>query len=254
MLTFILIALYIFSFSKIFFSRTTLLFIFFASSIIFVYLVQTLLYSNPIGYSWTASSLYLVEVVALIIFGLSFQNFAGQVPIHSFGMIIYLLVLIGSKLVFFQEFIRDFSKTIFLSLFLLTLCFFILRLVLFVQLNKFSISYLIIVGLFLISFSFLRNSSAYGLSEGGMQDSNPRKYYETISSEREILLALSKSNPSKLRIWLTPENKVALVSSQLYAYSLISRTSSKPDCDQVNWARQSNSLIVSLLLFSKSVI
>jgi hypothetical protein len=213
-----------------------------------------LLYSNPIGYSWTASSLYLVEVVALIIFGLSFQNFAGQVPIHSFGMIIYLLVLIGSKLVFFQEFIRDFSKTIFLSLFLLTLCFFILRLVLFVQLNKFSISYLIIVGLFLISFSFLRNSSAYGLSEGGMQDSNPRKYYETISSEREILLALSKSNPSKLRIWLTPENKVALVSSQLYAYSLISRTSSKPDCDQVNWARQSNSLIVSLLLFSKSVI
>jgi len=244
-LTFITIAFHKYLHTSISTSKTIRLIGIFASSVIFIYLIQTFFYTNPIGYSWGASSLYLVEVIALIIFGLKFQNSGNKNRIHFVGLIVFLFILIGSKQDFFQEFVQDVSKIIFLSIFLLTFCFLVLNLIMPYRLNRFVYLPLMMVGLVLISFSVLRNSSLYGQSEGGMQDSNPRKYYESISAEREILQSLSNSRPSKLRIWLTPGNKTPLVSSQLYAYSLISRTPLKPDCDQVNWAHSTNSLIVS---------
>jgi hypothetical protein len=248
-LTFMLISSYNFTHRKKSMNKVVTLLSTFAMSVVFVYLIQTFFYSNPIGYSWTASSLYLVEVIALIVFGLNLQNFGKQNRIHFTGLIIFFLTLISSKQDFFQELVRDKSKTIFLSLLLLTFCTLVLNLILPIQFDKFVLLQLILISLVLVSFSFLRNSNLYGQSEGGMQDSNPRKYYETISSQREILLALSNSTQPNMRIWLTPGNEVALISSQLYAYSLISRTALKPDCDQVNWARGNNSLVVS---FNKS--
>jgi hypothetical protein len=241
----ILISLYNFTHRKKLTSSLVPQLSIFATSVIFVYFIPTLFYLNPIGYSWGASSLYLVEVLALIIFGLNFQNLGKKNLTQFVGLIVFFFILVGSKQDFFQDFVRDVSKTVFLSLFLVSFCFLVLNLILFNKSNRYVSFQLILISLVLISFSFLRNSTEYGQSEGGMQDSNPRKYYETISSDRKILLALSNAKQPEFRIWLTPGNKVPLVSSQLYAYSLISRTALKPDCDQVNWARGTSSLIVS---------
>ena len=104
---------------------------------------------------------------------------------------------------------------------------------------------LMLFGAVFVVFCLLRNSDVYGQSESGMQNSNPEKYYEKISHQRKILLDLTNSGPTKVRIWLTPSNSRPVVSSQLYAYSLISRTPFKPDCDQVNWAMGSESLVVT---------
>jgi hypothetical protein len=244
-----LVSLHSFTHRKISTNRLLPLLSLFATSVIFVYLIPTLFYLNPIGYSWGASSLYLIEVLALIIFGLNFQNLGKRNHIHFVGLIVFFFILVGSRQDFFQEFVQGVSKTFFLSLFLLSFCFLVLNLILPNLLNRYFSFQLILIGLVVILFCLLRNSGDYGQSEGGIQDSNPRKYYETISSERKILLALSNARQPKLRIWLTPGNKVPLVSSQLYAYSLISRTNLKPDCDQVIWAQGASSLIVS---FNKS--
>lgn len=217
----------------------------FAFAIILMYFSQTFFYANPIGYSWTASSLYLVEVISLIIIGISIQQFWGQPAVHLIGFFVFVFVLVNSKLSISEDFVMKYSTAVFLSLVFSIIPFLIIKNATSFDSNVLlGLRYLLFGAVFVI-FCLLRNSDAYGQSEGGMQDSNPKKYYEKISHQRSILLELSNSGPARLRIWLTPSNDTPIISSQLYAYSLISRTHSKPDCDQVNWARGSESIIVT---------
>jgi hypothetical protein len=217
----------------------------FAIAIIFVYFLQTFFYANPIGYSWAASSLYLVEVISLIIIGISIQQYWEKQPIQLIGFFVFVFVLANSRLSISAEVVLKYSTGIFLCLVFLLILFLIIKNAVSFDSDILLALRLILFGTVFLVYCLLRNSDTYGASEGGMQDSNPKKYYEKVSNQRKILLELSNSGPAKVRIWLTPSNDVPVVSSQLYSYSLISRTQFKPDCDQVSWANGSKSIVVS---------
>ena len=217
----------------------------FAFAIIFMYLSQTFFYANPIGYSWTASSLYLVEVISLIIIGIGIQHVWDKPTVHLIGLIVFILVLANSRLSISEEILMKYSTAVFLYLVFLLILILTIKNAIPFDSNVLLGLRLMLFGTVFVVFCLLRNSDVYGQSEGGMQNSNPKKYYEKISHQRKILLDLTNSGPAKVRIWLTPSNDVPVVSSQLYAYSLISRTPFKPDCDQVNWAKGSESLVVT---------
>jgi hypothetical protein len=214
-------------------------------AIIFVYFLQTFFYANPIGYSWAASSLYLVEVISLIIIGISIQQYWEKPSIQLIGFFVFVFVLANSRLSISAEVVLKYSTGVFLCLVFLLILFFIIKNAVSFDSDILLALRLILFGTVFLVYCLLRNSDTYGGSEGGMQDSNPKKYYEKVSNQRKILLELSNSGPAKVRIWLTPSNDVPVVSSQLYAYSLISRTQFKADCDQVSWANGSKSIVVS---------
>jgi len=68
--------------------------------------------------------------------------------------------------------------------------------------------------------------------------SQANAFYEKLSDMRSTILDESKSGYTDNRVWLTPDEIPSLVSSQLYAYSLISFSPGVADCSQVNWALQ----------------
>ena len=106
-----------------------------------------------------------------------------------------------------------------------------------------SLSFVVAHVLF-ISFVMRADFLNYAGDIGGGGPNAKRIYYE-LSSQRETLSKIRVQNGITYRVWLTPDDDIQLVSSQMFAYSLISLQPGKADCSQVKWASSSQSLLAT---------
>lgn len=215
----------------------------FCSSGIFFLMHAT--YINPIGYAWSALVLLLPQVVGLHLYVTLFVNSSTSKKTWLTGTLfsIFILTLLSENLIrffgvdlikldWFLIGIIIVSALSFFSLFLLS------------DTVKLRIINFLIVILILCTISLRSIFLSYAGDLTGAGDDS-RKIYETLSVQRNSIQDLKVALNNEYRIWFTPENSKPLLSSQLYAYSLISTIPGEAQCNQVSWAASSPAIIVS---------
>lgn len=210
-----------------------------------VFILSHFTYTFFARYSWTAVMMILPEIIGVYLLLTFYQNKLDSkqksLAISTFSLIGFITindsrVMSGKNL----------NQLIIFSL----LVFFLLLVVLLRKTKEEKMFHLKLTSsVFLIMLSLISLRSSYlshaGDLAGGGKDAK-LIYYET-SSQRSTLLQLAEVTNLKYRIWLTPENSTPLVSSMLYAYSLISTERGVAQCSQVEWAASTNSIVATFI-------
>lgn len=220
--------------------------------------VQTMGYSNPLIYSWTACILvpfYLLLALwttgfvadsiskknqALIVILVGGAYFSTQVILTKFWLL--------KPEIFYK------ASYVLTSAVLLALVFFIFQREKYIvkaksfqrlQLKMIISTGLIFTSLLPQSIMQFYNADNYGFTSYNRANS----FYQDLSNKGKLILEAMNSRPAETRIWLTPDDGISLASTRLYGYSLIGFENGKPNCGQVEWALQNpNSWLMS---FSK---
>jgi hypothetical protein len=109
---------------------------------------------------------------------------------------------------------------------------------------KTILTLLLIVHIIVITFVMRADFLNYAGDIAGGGPNAKNVYYE-LSSQRSTLAQIRVHDGTAYRVWLTPEDNIQLIASQMYAYSLISLDPGKANCAQVKWASGSRSLLAT---------
>lgn len=221
-------------------SRTQLLILYSISSS-FMVLSFHLTYSYPVAYSWGAIIMIIPEIIGICLLLHSYTNYLSTKK--KISVIISFVVLVNY--ISYKEGIVRGEFTRELVAFSLIMLLLILFQLLWRSKSKNQLQLLIAFSFFLLLLTLLALRSSYLASAGDLAGAgkNAKSIYSEISDQRNILVKLKDRTNSQYRIWLTPENSTPLVSSMLFAYSLISTEPGRSQCSQVKWAASSKAII-----------
>jgi len=180
----------------------------------------------------------------LLVLGSEFRIYQMQTFKFSIYLILFFIIELIGKVFF--------ANIFYLKIFFVALVLFIIVTMLVTSVITLRTSFhknfrTAIFTALLISLCLIRNSASFGTTESGMSGtpSQNQEYYYNLSRQRNLLATLSNIDDTHYRIWLTPDSGIPLISSQLYAYSLISLKVGISDCSVVSSARQTKSILVS---------
>ncbi len=210
-------------------------------------------YTNPIGYSWTALiTLFPFYIAIWFIIDELFRARSKYFVFWSifFSQVAFILLLSLNKDISRLIDLKLLSSSNILILFSVGLVlFFTMNILLKSESNKFFLASVLVVHIVLVTFVMRLDFLNYAGDIGGGGPNAKRNYYE-LSSQRDALSDIRDRNGTIYRIWLTPDDNIQLVASQMYSYSLISLQPGKADCSQVKWASSSQSLLVTFAVGS----
>jgi hypothetical protein len=225
--------------------------------------LTTIGYSNPVKHSFTACvviPLYFASLIVYVKFILDFFSKSGLVKL--------LLSAITAKLIFqfvwagtFAPVYSRYEQLLGISLLIL-----FFGLVIFLLSRMYSgkhdrskgikkyAAFLFFITSLFISIPHSVYEFYFGQPPTFNSYQNAQKFYEEVSIMRESIYSEATSTSPKAKVWLTPEDENALISSQLYSYNLISFKKGQEDCSQVSWALSSeNPKLMSLYAGNYSV-
>jgi hypothetical protein len=225
--------------------------------------LTTIGYSNPIKHSFTASvviPIYFASLIVYVRFLLDYFSKSGLVKL--------LLGAITAKLVVQKVWAETFApvysryEQLLGITFLILFCGFVIFLLSRMHLGgrdrsnrirKYAAFLFFITSLF-ISIPHSVYEFYFGQPPTFNSYQKAQKFYEEVSTMRESIYLEAIATSPKARVWLTPEDENALISSQLYAYNLISLKKGEEDCAQVSWALSSeNPILMSFYVGNFSV-
>ena len=210
--------------------------------------LTTIGYSNPIKHSFTACIVIPLYFASLIVCVKSLMDFFSES-----GLVKLLLSAITVKLLFqfvwagtFASVYSRYEQLLRIS-FLILFCGFVIFLLSRMNLGKPDrpsrikkyAAFLFFITSLYVSIPHSVYEYYFGQPPTFTSYQNAQKFYGEVSIMRENIFAEATSTSPKARVWLTPEDENALISSQLYAYNLISFKKGQEDCSQVSWALSS---------------
>jgi hypothetical protein len=211
--------------------------------------LTTLGYSSPTWHTFTACILfpiYFLSVTVAIKFLMNFcteSNLVILLTIFLLGKILFQFFWINTTLNSLDSFKSLIRFSLLASgVLVICLCSLVIKKTFF-KMHFIFAKITLGVALFSIVFASLPHSLLQlytGEKPAFTSYNQANSFYVNLSHMRDSILSETKSGSVSYRVWLTPDDEIALASTQLYAYSLISFTPGIADCNQVNWATPGN--------------